>query len=138
MSISKTILIGRVGNEPEQRHFPSGGSVTNCSLATTEKWKNKDGQKQEKTTWHNLKFNGGLSDVVIQYVHKGDQIYIEGTINTEEWEKDGQKQYKQVIKCREMQMLGSKSDSGKKQSPNATGGAQSAQPNFDDFDEPPF
>lgn len=136
MSISKTILVGRCGSEPEQRHFPSGGSVTTVSLATSETWK-KDGQKQERTTWHTLKFFGGLSDVVSKYVRKGDQIYTEGIINTEEWEKDGQKHYKTVIKCNELQMLGGTQQGNTAQS--NTGQSSPPAHDFDDFsDSIPF
>lgn len=106
-NVSKAILIGRVGQEPENRQFPSGGGVTKISLATTEKWKGKDGSKQEETTWHTIKFYGGLADVVQKYVNKGDLLYVEGSIKTETWDKnDGSKGYATVIKARDMQMLG--------------------------------
>ena len=109
--LNKVTLIGSCGKDPESRFFPSGDRQVTISLATSERWKDKQsGERKEKTSWHNLVFNGGLADVVDQYVKKGSKIYIGGKIDYREWEKDGVKKYMTQIVVDNMVMLDSKSE----------------------------
>jgi single-strand DNA-binding protein len=108
--INKVTLIGRVGKDPETRYMASGDAVTNLTLATTEKWKDKAGEKQEKTEWHNLTFYRVLAEVVGEYVKKGALLYVEGKLQTRKWQdKEGKDRYTTEIICGEMKMLGGKS-----------------------------
>jgi single-strand DNA-binding protein len=118
--MNKVTLIGRLGKDPETRQIPTG-SVTSVSLATSEKYTDKQGQKVEKTEWHNLVFWGKLAEIAGQYLHKGDLIAVEGSIETVSWEKDGQKLYKTQIKVTNMEML-----QGKREN-EPINGSQSAQ-----------
>ena len=111
--VNKCILVGHLGNDPEVKYMPSGGAVTNVSLATTESWKDKtSGEKVERTEWHRLVFFGKLAEIVGEYVRKGSQIYVEGKLKTRKWDKDGVDMYTTEIVCDEMQMLGGKGDAG--------------------------
>ena len=92
MSVNKVILLGRVGKEPEIRQV-GDNKVANFSIATSEKFKDKAGNKVENTEWHNVVFWGKQAELIEQYVHKGDELYIEGSIKTETYEKDGEKRY---------------------------------------------
>jgi single-strand DNA-binding protein len=117
MSVNKVILIGHLGKDPEVRYMPSGEAVANVTLATSDTWKDRSGEKQEKTEWHNLVFyNRGaykLAEIVGEYLKKGSQIYVEGRITTEKWQdKEGKDRYTTKIIANEMQMLGSKSSGG--------------------------
>lgn len=91
--VNKVILIGTCGQDPETRYLPNGNAVTNLSLATSEQWKDKAGQKQEKTEWHRVVLFGKVAEIAGQYLNKGSQVYIEGKLQTREWEKDGVKRY---------------------------------------------
>ena len=98
-SVNKVVLIGNLGRDPELRYLPSGDPVANFSLATTETWKDKSGQKQEKTEWHSVEVFGKTAEVVRDYCTKGKQVYIEGSIRYDEWtDKDGVKKTKAKIK----------------------------------------
>lgn len=109
--LNKVTLIGSCGKDPESLFFPSGGKQVTISLATSERWKDKQsGERKEKTSWHNLVFNGGLADVVDQYVKKGSKIYVAGKLDYQEWEKDGVKKYMTRIVVDNMVMLDSKSE----------------------------
>jgi len=109
MSVNKVILIGRLGKDPETRYMTSGEAVTNCTLATSENWKDKSGEKQEKTEWHNLVFYRRLAEIAGEYLKKGSQIYIEGKLQTRKWQtKEGQDRYTTEIVVNEMTMLGGK------------------------------
>lgn len=109
MSVNKVILIGRCGKAPETRFMTNGEAVTNVSIATSETWKDKSGEKQEKTEWHNLVFYKRLAEIVGEYVKKGSEIYIEGKIQTRKWQdKEGKDRYTTEIVCYEMKMLGGK------------------------------
>ena len=114
MSVSKTILIGNLGQDPEVRFMPNGNAVCNFSLATTEKWKDKTtGQPVEKTEWHRVSIFGKIAEIAGQYLRKGSKIYIEGRNQTREWEKDGVKRYttEVIVDMRgAMQMLDGKQD----------------------------
>ncbi len=110
MSVNKVILIGRLGKDPETRYMTSGEAVTNCTLATSENWKDKSGEKQEKTEWHNLVFYRRLAEIAGEYLKKGSQIYVEGKLQTRKWQtKEGQDRYTTEIVVSEMTMLGGKS-----------------------------
>lgn len=110
--INKVILVGNLGNDPETKYTQSGMAITTISLATTSARKDKDGNLQEKTEWHRVKFFGKLGEIAGEYLKKGSQCYVEGRIEYGSYEKDGVKQYTTDIIGDEMQMLGGKSDSG--------------------------
>ena len=107
-SVNKVIIVGNLGRDPETRYMPEGGAITNISVATTDKWKDKNGELQEKTEWHRVAFFGKLAEIAGEYLKKGGQVYIEGRLRTEEYEKDGIKRWSTDIMADEMQMLGSK------------------------------
>ena len=110
-SINKVILVGHLGQDPEVKFMPSGGAVTNISIATTDTWTDKNsGQKQEKTEWHRVVFFNRLAEIVGEYLRKGSQVYIEGNLRTNKWQdQSGQDRYTTEIVAREMQMLGARS-----------------------------
>ncbi|MCP4295009.1 MAG: single-stranded DNA-binding protein [Proteobacteria bacterium] len=103
--LNKVQLIGRVGQEPEQKILSSGNTLVNISLATNERWKDKSGNTQEKTSWHRITLWGGQANFVAQYVRKGDLLYIEGRIDYQEWDKNGVKQYSTSIIAGSVQKL---------------------------------
>ena len=110
MSVNKVILVGRLGKDPETRYMTNGEAVTNATLATSENWKDKSGEKQEKTEWHNLVFYRRLAEVAGEYLKKGAQVYVEGRIQSRKYQtKEGQERYITEIIVNEMQMLGGKS-----------------------------
>lgn len=104
--LNKVQLIGRLGKDPEIRNIQGDETVANVSLATSENWKDKNGEKQEKTEWHNLVFYRRLAEVVGEHLKKGALIYIEGKITTEKYQKDGEDRYVTKIVVSEMKMLG--------------------------------
>lgn len=110
--VNKVILVGNVGGDPDVRYMPNGNAVANITLATSESWRDKQtGQQQEKTEWHRIVFFGRLAEVVGQYVRKGSKLYVEGKLQTREWEKDGIKRYTTEIVVDingQMQMLDSR------------------------------
>lgn len=104
--VNKVILIGHLGKDPEVRYFPSGDAICNTSLATTESWKDKQtGEQKEATEWHNLVFPGKLAEIAGKYLKKGSKIYVEGSLRTRSWEKDGVTRYMTEIRVQDMQML---------------------------------
>jgi single-strand DNA-binding protein len=108
-SVNKVILIGNLGRDPEVRYTPSGTAVANFSLATTENWTNRDGQKESRTEWHRIVAWGRLGEICGEYLSKGSQVYIEGSIQTNEWEdQEGNKRKTSEIRAWRMQMLGSR------------------------------
>lgn len=113
-SVNKVILVGNLGRDPETRTFPSGDQVCNATLATTDKWKDKQsGEMREATEWHRLVFNGRLAEIAAQYLRKGSQIYVEGQIRTRKYnDKDGVEKYATDIRVDQMQMLGSRQGQG--------------------------
>jgi single-strand DNA-binding protein len=112
-SVNKVILIGNLGRDPETRYMPDGGAITNISIATTEQWKDKNGDKQEKTEWHRVAFFGKLAEIAGEYLKKGSQVYVEGRLQTRKWQdKDGQDKYTTEIVANAMQMLGSRQGMG--------------------------
>jgi single-strand DNA-binding protein len=106
--VNKVILIGNLGKDPEVRYMPSGSAVTNITLATTESWKDKQtGEQQERTEWHNVAFFGRLAEIVGEYLRKGSQVYVEGSLRTRKWQdKNGNDRYTTEVIASEMQMLG--------------------------------
>lgn len=122
-SVNKVILIGNLGQDPELKYLPSGKAVTNFSIATTESWKDQDGNRQEKTEWHNIVLWGRTAEVAKEYLSKGRPVYIEGRLQTRSWDdQDGNKRYRTEIVGDRMQMLGSRGEGG------ASGGSMPAQP----------
>lgn len=111
MSVNKAILIGRVGKDPEVKHLDGGTAVANFSLATSEKYKNKSGEMVENTEWHNIVLWRQLAELTEKYVHKGDQLYLEGKITTRNYDKDGTKHYVTEIVADQMRFLSSKNAS---------------------------
>lgn len=106
-SVNKVILVGNLGADPEIRYLPSGEAVANLRVATTDVWKDKDGSKQEVTEWHRVSFFGRQAEVCGQYLRKGSQVYIEGSIRTRKWQdQSGQERYSTEIRGDRMQMLG--------------------------------
>jgi len=108
-SINKVILIGNLGKDPETRYMPNGDAVTNITLATTETWKDKTGEKQEKTEWHRITFYRKLAEIVGEYLKKGRSVYVEGRLETRKWtDKAGVDRYTTEVIASDMKMLGSK------------------------------
>ena len=111
--INKVILVGNLGADPETRYTPSGTAITTIRIATSRSWKDKQtGEQQERTEWHRVKFFDRLAEIAGEYLKKGGQVYVEGRLQTEEYEKDGIKRWSTDIIAGEMQMLGSKGASG--------------------------
>ena len=112
--VNKVILIGNLGQDPETKSLPSGSAVTNIRVATTEGWKDKQtGEKKEHTEWHSVVFFDRLAEIAGQYLKKGSQVYIEGTLRTRKWQdKSGNDRYTTEIRASEMQMLGGKGGTG--------------------------
>lgn len=151
MSVNKVILVGRLGKDPETRYMTNGEAVTNATLATSENWKDKSGEKQEKTEWHNLVFYRRLAEIAGEYLKKGSMVYVEGKLQTRKWQtKEGQDRYTTEIIVNEMTMLGSKQtgggsfevvDSVPAERPAARpaaaprAAAPAAKSNFDNFDD---
>jgi single-strand DNA-binding protein len=113
-SLNKVILIGNLGADPETRYTAGGDAVTSIRLATTETWKDKNsGEKREATEWHRVVFYRKLAEIADQYLKKGSQVYIEGSLRTRKWtDKDGQDRYTTEIEATEMQMLGGRGQGG--------------------------
>jgi single-strand DNA-binding protein len=137
--LNKAILIGNLGRDPEVRYTPSGLAVANFSIATSETWTNKEGEKETRTEWHRIVAFGKLGEICGEYLAKGKQIYIEGRIQTRDWEdKDGVKRYTTEIVASQMIMLGSR-DSGdayKPSGPDVGAGAGSPMQAPEDDDIP--
>jgi len=125
-SINKVIIVGNLGRDPEMRSFPSGDQVANVTIATTDKWKDKQsGEMREATEWHRVVFNGRLAEIVGQYLRKGSQVYVEGSLRTRKWtDQAGIEKFTTEIRADNMQMLGGRQGMG--------GGAQSASGSYDE------
>ena len=113
-SVNKVIIVGNLGRDPEMRTFPSGDQVANVTIATTDKWKDKQsGEMREATEWHRVVFNGRLAEIVGQYLRKGSQVYVEGSLRTRKWtDQAGVEKYSTEIRADNMQMLGSRQGMG--------------------------
>ena len=111
-SINKVILIGNLGRDPEVRYTKGGNAVANLNLATNEVWNDKSGQRQERTEWHRVVVWGKQAEIAREYLSKGRQIYVEGSLQTRQWDdKDGQKRYTTEIRCQRFVMLGGRGES---------------------------
>lgn len=128
-SVNKVILVGNLGKDPEVRYLPSGEAVANITLATTDTWKDKaSGDKKEATEWHRVAFFGRLAEIVGQYLKKGRQVYVEGSLRTRKWtDKEGQERYTTEIVASEMKMLGTREGMGDS-GPRESGGQSSSAP----------
>jgi single-strand DNA-binding protein len=125
--LNKVQLIGRLGKDPEARYMPNGTAVCNFSLATGEKWKDKNGDKQERTEWHSITAFGKVAEVVAEYLRKGSQVYVEGKLHTDKWkDKEGNDRYTTKIILSQLQMLGGKS--GAERPAQATAAAPAEDP----------
>ena len=126
--INKCIIVGHLGQEPKIQQLPSGGAVTSISVATSESWKDKNtGQQESRAEWHRIVFFNKLAEIAGQYLKKGSKVYIEGSLRTRTWDKDGEKRYTTEIVANEMQMLDGKSDGG-----NVASNNTQQTPEFDD------
>jgi single-strand DNA-binding protein len=152
-SVNKVILVGNLGKDPETRYMTSGEAVTNVRLATTDTWKDKAGEKQERTEWHSIVFYGRQAEIAGEYLKKGRQIYVEGRLQTRKWQdKEGQDRYTTEIVADRMQMLGNREGGGgapmgepperdRGSAPPSSGtasrpsGASPAKKNVDDLDD---
>jgi single-strand DNA-binding protein len=144
-SVNKVILIGNLGKDPETRYMSSGEAVTNITLATTDTWKDKNGEKQEKTEWHRVTFYRKLAEIAGEYLKKGRSVYVEGRLETRKWtDKNGVERYTTDIIATDMKMLGNRSGSGSFESspdqeddnpaPSRSSSAKSTG-GFDDMDD---
>ncbi len=146
--VNKVILIGNAGGDPETRYLPNGNAVTNITLATADTWKDKQtGQQQTRTEWHRVVFFGKLAEIAGEYLRKGSQCYVEGRLQTREWEKDGIKRYTTEIVVDmhgTLQLLGGRGDSQpvdqrqqrpQQQRPRPAAQQQQPAPDYDSFDD---
>ena len=144
--VNKVILIGNLGKDPEVRYMPSGGAVTNVTIATSESWKDKQsGEQQERTEWHNVVFFNRLAEIAGEYLKKGSKVYVEGSLRTRKWQdKEGKDRYTTEIVAGEMQMLDSRgAGSGAPPQRESSGGSWQkgesvAEPAGDFDDDIPF
>jgi single-strand DNA-binding protein len=140
-SVNKVILVGNICKDPEIRYIPSGDAMVNLTLATTDTWKDKKGEKQERTEWHRISIFGKLAEIAGQYLKKGYQVYFEGSLKTRKWtNKEGHDQYTTEIIADKMQMLGGKhqgEQSEKKQYEEQSAHIPSV-PSFEDMDDDPI
>ncbi len=127
MSVNKVILIGRLGQNPEVRYTPSGAAVANFSVATNESWTDKSGQKQERAEWHKVVVWGKLAELCSQYLTKGRQVYLEGRLQTRQWQdKDGQTKYTTEVQAQTVQFLGANAGAGAGAGAQASSGGYAA------------
>ncbi len=128
-SVNKVIIVGNLGRDPEMRTFPSGDQVANVTIATTDKWKDKQtGEMKEATEWHRVTFNGRLAEIAGQYLRKGSQVYVEGSLRTRKWtDQSGVEKYSTEIRADQMQMLGGVPKSIENESRAASAPAQRPQ-----------
>jgi single-strand DNA-binding protein len=108
--LNKVMIIGNLGRDPEVKYLPSGQAVANFSVATSRAWTDKDGKKEERTEWHRVVSFGKLAEICGEYLSKGRQVYIEGRLQTRDWEKDGQKHYTTEIVASDVVFLGSRGE----------------------------
>lgn len=131
--INKVILVGHLGKDPEIRYTAASKAVANLTVATSEQWTDKQsGQKQEKTEWHRVVMFGKLAEIAGEYLKKGSQVYLEGRLQTREWEKDGVKRYTTEIVASDMQMLGGGAVGRNTESAPAQPSQAAAADDFDD------
>ena len=119
-SVNKVILVGNLGQDPESRFTPQGTAVTNLSVATNESWKDQNGDIQERTEWHRVVMYGRMAETAVEYMKKGQMVYVEGRLNTREWEDQNQVKRKTTeIRCDNFTMLGRRGN-GSTQENNST------------------
>ena len=137
--VNKVILIGNLGKDPELRYTPAGQATASFSLATTDRWTDKNGQRQERTEWHNIVVWNKLAELVNQYLKKGRSAYVEGRITTRSWDdRDGNKKYRTEIVAREVQFLGGPGGGqGGSEGYAATNGQAKSAPEPDPFPPAP-
>ena len=110
-SVNKVILVGNLGQDPESRFTPQGTAVTNLSVATNESWKDQNGDTQDRTEWHRVVMYGRMAETAVEYMRKGQMVYVEGRLNTREWEDQNQVKRKTTeIRCDNFTMLGRRGD----------------------------
>lgn len=133
--VNKAIIIGHLGADPESRALPSGSTVANLRIATTESWRDKQsGEQQERTEWHRVNLFGRLAEIAAEYLHKGSQVYIEGSLRTRKWQdKDGHDRYSTEIVGSTLQMLGGPRST---EAPASSGQQQLPDPALDDYEDP--
>lgn len=149
--VNKVILVGNLGSDPETRYLPNGNAVTNITLATSENWKDKQtGQQQERTEWHRVVLFGRLAEIASEYLRKGSQAYIEGTLRTRKWQgQDGQDRYTTEIVVDingNLQLLGTAPNQGAQRQPQQRGSQRPQRPqqpaspasDYDSYDDIPF
>ncbi|MDD3484310.1 single-stranded DNA-binding protein [Azovibrio restrictus] len=127
-SVNKVIIVGNLGRDPEVRYSASGDAMCNITVATTDTWKDKaTGERKEATEWHRISFFGRLAEIAGQYLKKGSQVYVEGSLRTRKWtDKEGQERYTTEIRADEMKMLGSRQGMGEPSGMGGGGGRSSA------------
>jgi len=136
-SVNKVILVGNLGRDPELRYTTSGTAVANFTMATTDRWTDPSGEKKERTEWHRIVVWGKQAEICGEYLRKGRQVYVEGSLQTREWtDREGQKRYTTEVRAMRVQMLGRAQD--RAESVAAGGGEQVAEPerSFDEDDIP--
>jgi len=137
--LNKVILIGHLGADPETRYMQDGTCVCNIRIATTERFKDRNGERQERTEWHRVVLWGKLGEIANQYLHKGSLVYIEGKIETRKWQdRDGNDKYTTEVRAREMKMLGGKGESAPRPSTPAAKPAQTVTADDPFADAPAF
>ncbi len=124
--INKVIVLGNLGNDPEMKYATSGSAIARISIATSEHWNDKNtGEKQERTEWHRVVFFGKLAEIVGEYLRKGSQVYVEGSLRTQKWQDEqGNDRYTTEIIASDMQMLGGRQDQGQNNAPQPTNNQQ--------------
>jgi len=129
-SVNKVIVVGNLGADPETRYLPSGEAVTNIRVATTDRWKDKaSGEMKEATEWHRIAFFGRLAEIAGEYLKKGSQVYVEGSLRTRKWQdKEGHDRYSTEIRGDVMQMLGSRAGAGEPRSAPAEAAESRSEP----------
>jgi len=129
-SVNKVIIVGNLGADPETRYLPSGEAVTNIRVATTDRWKDKQsGEMKEATEWHRIAFFGRLATIAGEYLKKGSQVYVEGSLRTRKWQdKEGQDRYSTEIRGDVMQMLGRREGSGEPRGERESAEPRAAEP----------
>ena len=138
-SVNKVILVGNLGRDAELRYTPGGAAVATLNLATTEVWNDKGGQRQEKTEWHRIVLWGKQAESLQEYLTKGKQIYVEGRLQTRQWDdKDGNKKYTTEIKADRITLLGGGSGGGGGRAPSMERGGGAGAPQGGGHDEPPM
>jgi len=136
-SVNKVILIGNLGRDPETRYTQGGTPVSNFTMATTERWTDPSGEKKERTEWHRIVVWGKQAEIASQYLRKGRQVYIEGSLQTREWtDRDGNKRQTTEVRAQRLQLLGRPEDRAGAQAPHAAEEVAEPDPGFGEDDVP--